>query len=312
MAQDIATSENTIDSDALEIESDTSATATPPIPIVRYTPNVRKNQEQLFTQAIGEGTVQWLNDGNQDFISLWEHERSGKPFGAILLIHGEGQTADWPYTIRALRLSLPDHGWATLSIAVPEPEIAIAPPRAQPDKAIEPAPTNLIETTKSEVTARLASAMSYLNSKGQFNIVILSHGVGAAHALNFIAELSGSRATQVPADNAKRNTRGMVDKPVRAFIMVNARNGAVNAPNNLIQNMNDPALPMLDVYFGDHVLDQTEPKLRKQAAKKNRVEAFHQVKLMAPSANWQQGENRLTRRVRGFLNKYAKGVEIDG
>lgn len=68
----------------------------------------------------------------------------------------------------------------------------------------------------------------------------------------------------------------------------------------------------MDIYFGDHVLDATESQQRKLAAKKNRIANYHQSKLLEPASNWQEGENRLTRRVRGFLNKYAKGVEIDG
>lgn len=277
-----------------------------PAPKPRAVPDTAAQAERLLSEELGEDAIVWLKAGGSKFISLWEPDRSGNPFGAVLIVHGEGQTADWPYTIRALRQTLPDNGWSTLSISLPNPEKNTPPPRPDSPPSTAPAPQ-----TESLVSDRMKAAMSFLNNKGQYNIVILAHGVGAARSMQYLSELTNTGMGNIPSGGRNRAT-AIIERPIRALIMVNARNGIAGAENNLTKHLTDRSLPMMDIYFGDHVLDSTEPAERKLAAKKNRIANYHQAKLMEPAVNWQEGENRLTRRVRGFLNKYAKGVEIDG
>lgn len=290
--------------DATADEAQTSPAAAPPPP-PRPVPDTAKERQRLLSEELGEDAIVWLTAAGDKFISLWEPDRSGQPFGAILIVHGEGQTADWPYTISALRQSLPDHGWSTLSISLPNPEQTSAPPRTSADNNPEPS------TTETLVIERMKAAMAYLNKRGQYNIVILAHGVGASRSVQYLSALSSSAPSNLPTGGRSRAT-AIIERPIRALIMVNARNGIAGADDNLTQHLNDRSLPVMDIYFGDHVLDATEPQQRKLAAKKNRIANYHQSKLLEPASNWQEGENRLTRRVRGFLNKYAKGVEIDG
>ncbi|WGO97813.1 alpha/beta hydrolase family protein [Saccharophagus degradans] len=296
---------------ALAQEEDTAQQeqAKPKPPPPRAVPDTNKQAERLLSEELGEDAIVWLNAAGEKFISLWEPDRSGNPFGAILIVHGEGQTADWPYTIRALRQSLPDHGWSTLSISLPNPAETPPPARSPSDTTPPSKPTP--PPTEPIVIERMKAAMSYLNKRGQYNIVILAHGVGASRSVQYLSQLSTSRPNNLPSGGRSRAT-AIIDRPIRALIMVNARNGIEGADDNLTEYLTDRSLPVMDIFFGDHVLDATEPDQRKMAAKKNRIAHYHQSKLLEPSANWQEGENRLTRRVRGFLNKYAKGVEIDG
>lgn len=285
--------------------------AAAPIIQERVTPNTDKIHKQLLANEVSAGTIQWIT-ADEEFLAIWEKERSGAPYGAILIIHGEGQTPDWPQTIRPLRQSLPDYGWSTLSISLPNRPVE-APPSRENAKSAKPEPSHdTPDKTDDIVFARLKSAIAFLHSRGQFNIVLLAQAEGANRAARYLTNLSPDKApAPLNAEGATAPQEPM-EKPIRALIMVNARNGELNSPSNLTQHLKDPTLPILDVYFGDHILDESEPQLRKKAAKKQRLKAYHQVKLLIPSANWQQGENRLTRRVRGFLNKYAKGVEIEG
>ncbi len=62
------------------------------------------------------------------FYGLFIQERSGFPQGGTLLLHDQGQHGQWPVPTGMLREQLPDLGWATLAIELPDPPPAPLPP----------------------------------------------------------------------------------------------------------------------------------------------------------------------------------------
>lgn len=363
--QDPNTTADSADSTAtepnLDNTEDSKTTEPAANPVQRYTSdNSETLQTRLFSEQTQDKSLVWLDDKSEKFVGLWQPDTSGQPLGAVLLLHGEGHTPDWPQTVQALRKNLPEFGWATLSIGLPNPELKPVPPREiKAVKASEEKQTNATTAsntkdtnkTKTEepatseaeeiyddstdsisggrikppaaeqspatkptrpaeeiVAARLRQALQFLNEKGQFNIVLLGEGMGAARALAFINQLP--KPQKETRANAK--AKMIAKRPIRAFIMVNARNRIPHQDTLLTDYLSDTELPILDISFAYHYLDKIEITERKLAAKQKHLKHYNAIKIMAPTSQIFDGENQLTRRIRGFLDKYAKGVKLDG
>jgi hypothetical protein len=212
------------------------------------------------------------NDSTEDYYGLFLADASGSPQGGVLILHDNQQHGHWPDIVAPLREYLPQYGWATLSIELPDtparrrfkreivgtqaqldkiaddkvdeadnpaPDAAIAtnqdgepalteeaidssgpalegkPEEAsedepQDDDNLEPALPRLAKlpdlpetgiTGASEISEppfdalahyrkqnqqRILAAMEFLRNKGQFNLVIIGHGIGAAWAIDYL------------------------------------------------------------------------------------------------------------------------------
>ncbi len=297
--------------------------------------STRKTAVELLSEEIDDGNLNWLDSASGKFMGLWQRDKSDTTYGAILILHGDGQSAEWPHSVKALRKNLSLHGWATLAIALPntdkpeipprpaiKPEMKTAesdskPPEAKnmdtppPEKVQDSEPSDSImaesKQTKSaeEISKdRLESSINFLKEKGQYNIVIVGHGNSAIRAAKYIYDIT----SEAGASQAKM---GKMQRPIRALIFIEARNHVTPNNKSLTTYLNDPNLPILDIYFGDHFLDHMETRKRKVLAREKNIKHYYQLKVLRPSDSTLDNENRLTRRVRGFLNKHAKGVEID-
>ena len=326
--------------------SDNVVPATPEI----IEPTETRDMNLLANEIHDQETVAWLTAADGKFLSLYEPEWNNNPYGAVLILHAEGQHADWPNTIEVIRSSLPQHGWSTLSTSLPNPDTVPIPKRAientetdnsesdnanqtgdkntsensEPtaekgeeneifdadkgaldDGTIDPeqeAETNKKPKIATETVAysRIEAAISFLNDQGIYNIVLLGDGLGAARAGNF---LKGLPQSNEPKDNTI--------KLIRAMVIINARNSSPKQDINLLTSLYDPQVATLDIYFGIHEKDNAESLERKKFARRNNFTTYQQILLPELSHNTTNGENRLTRRIRGFLNKHAKGVKVE-
>jgi len=346
--------------------------------IPRFQPDINSINKQRLMDAFTKeninkyrvsGELVTLNTADTAFLAVWEASRHSTPLGAVLLLHGEGQTLDSPQAIGVIRSSLPDYGWATLSVSIDTPPNKIIPQRivsvldvsanssmstkdnmsneadkgdnskvassteekAEADQAgsdlelvgkasQQGAPdSDAQDETQTaaalqlrmqeqdaaysqDVLARLQAGLAFLNEKGQFNIAVVAHGTGAL----YIKQL----ANQMPASSG--DNAGGITTTIRAVVMVNARNVSHLGTQDITALFAQDDFPTLDVFFDTHIADQIEPKQRLKSAKQAKSQDYYQVRLSPPSTHFHEGENRLTRRVRGFLNRFAKGVEIGG
>ena len=126
----------------------------PPIPAL----SVRREQQQntLLQKWYGEQTVS-LKTSAGDFVGIWQEDTSGNPVGALLMLHDASQMPDWPAQLQPLRQYLSQHGWATLSISLPEPVPRALPPRPEPVKLPAPAPAEGAEAKNPDGTPAEAS-----------------------------------------------------------------------------------------------------------------------------------------------------------
>ncbi len=274
----------------------------------------------LLTEEMEDQDIEWLEVNGEKFLALWQADKTGNPFGAVLILHGEGQSVDTPYEINAIRNNLSHHGWATLAINLPPVAQSTVPPRPAPKAETEnnskqtKQPSDKMSLTtmsshskanpENESDGRIAAAIAFLKAQGQYNIVIVGHGLGATRTMKFIDDLSSDQKS--PGMRS-----GKIQRPIRAVVLVSARNQIPLSDKALPHFFNDPNLPVLDLYYGEHFLDEVETLQRAKAARAKGILNYYQLKVLRPTSTDATSENRLTRRVRGFLNKHAKGVEIE-
>lgn len=95
------------------------------------------------------------------------------------------------------------------------------------------------------------------------------------------------------------------------MVIINARNTSPRGDINLLGSLFDADMPTLDIYFGTHQLDNYDSEVRKKYALRNGFKTYQQILLPELSHNTMLGENRLSKRVRGFLSKHARGVKVE-
>jgi alpha/beta superfamily hydrolase len=133
-----------------------------------YAREQRWAQEIVPAIVVGEPVQLKLASG-RTFLAI--HTAAAKPRGAVIVVHGMGVHPDWGL-INTLRSSLPEAGYATLSVQMP-----VLSADAQGDKypALFP-----------EATDRLRAALAWLRGRGHRAIAIVSHSMGARMSNQFL------------------------------------------------------------------------------------------------------------------------------
>ena len=275
------------------------------------------SQMQLLADAMPESAVNWVETDAEPFFALWYRDRSGDAKGAILILHAEGESPAWPQTTNPLHNTLPDYGWATMALHLSDPEKAVIPKRTinkpiDENTEDEPPDTGNTETPKEEshsdkqteaiATNRLNYALKFLHNKGQYNIVIMGSGAGAIRAHRFLKEITPKITDEALKDR--------FEKPIRALILYNARNRLPQQENEYREWFADPDIPVLDIYNSTDSRNSKSAKYRAILAKQSNAKAYRQVRINDMNYETAWGENRLSRRIRSFLDAYLQGVEI--
>lgn len=120
----------------------------------RVTPDLPHNREQSVIRHLQQHqrpheAVEMVA-AETAFTGLLLRNRSRNPQGGVLILHDQGQHSHWPDSAGPLREYLPDYGWTTLSIALPDAPPATLPPRSEP---LSPTPANTDGETAAEATA---------------------------------------------------------------------------------------------------------------------------------------------------------------
>lgn len=277
-------------------------------------PLLERSQEEAaaLERKVPAQEQQQLQAGSDSFLALWKPANTAEPKGAVIIIPGAGETADWPQAIGPLRRKLPDAKWSSLSITLPDlqsdaiaPRVVEAPvaPKApesgskdsttaQPIEQAaggeaEVADQVVAETTEEQskadaerIFARIDAAIAYAEQQSARSIVVLGHGTGAYWAARYLGEKQTAQ--------------------VEKFVMVDAQMPAKAKPP-LAELTPTLKLPTADIFYMDKPLDRNAALERMQASKRLKTSAFNQVALRALPDNKAEQE-QLFRRVRGWLN----------
>ncbi|WP_053124385.1 alpha/beta hydrolase family protein [Pseudomonas sp. P1.31] len=281
---------------------------------VERQPLLERSQEEAAAlgRTVPAQEQQQLQAGSDTFLALWKTANTAEPKGAVIIIPGAGETADWPQAIGPLRQKLPDAKWSSLSITLPDLQSdAIAPRVVEPAAAPKAPETGSKDATTAQpieqaaggeaevadqvaadtveeqekadgerIFARIDAAIAYAEQQSARSIVVLGHGTGAYWAARYLSEKQTAQ--------------------VEKFVMVDAQTPAKAKPA-LAELTPTLKLPTADIFYMDKALDRNAALERMQASKRLKTSAFSQVALQAlPDKKAEQ--EQLFRRVRGWLN----------
>lgn len=304
--------------DATKPEAATEAPAAPaPRP-----PLLERSQEdaQALERLVPKAEQQTLQAGADSFLALWKPANDSEPQGAVIIVPGAGENADWPNGVGPLRRKFPDIGWHSLSVSLPDlladaPQARVeAKPAAEPEKKTgETAPskdtpadananvaqataadTDTAESTDAEqageqndeadaerIFARLDAAVAFAQQHNSRSIVLIGHGSGAYWAARYLSE------KQPPQ--------------VQKLVMVAAQTPA-RVEHDLESLTPTLKVPTADLYYATRTADRNAAVQRLQASKRQKDSQYKQLSLIAMPANKDAEQEQLFRRVRGWMS----------
>ncbi len=291
------------------------AAATPRAPLLE-----RSQEDALALEArVPKAEQQTLQAGAESFLALWKPANDADPQGAVIIVPGAGENADWPDAVGPLRRKFPDIGWHSLSVSLPDlladsPQARVEAkpaPTPEPGKG-ESAPAKDIpedananvaqataadadtaEGTDAEVAsehndqadaerifARLDAAVAYAQQHNSRSIVLIGHGSGAYWAARYLSEKHPPQ--------------------VQKLVMV-----AAQTPARVEQDLEALAptlkVPAADLYFATRSADRKAAELRLQASKRQKDSQYKQLSLIAMPGNPAAEQEQMFRRVRGWM-----------
>lgn len=311
---------------AAEETAPASDAATPPAdaPAAERAPLEERSVEaaSALERQLPQDEQQQLKAGDENFLALWKPANVGEPTGVVILLPASGESADWPQAIGPLRSKLPDAGWSSLSLTLPDlpqlapavaavtvdtatpPSDASAPADAAPDSqettdsantdaATDPAATpadadsNVSAPTPAvdpapRIFARIQAAIVFAEQQQAKAVVLLGHGDGAYWAARFIAE-------QKPA--------------LVQHLLVAAPALPEGMTPPLEELLPGLQLPTGDFYYKDQSSDRSAATRRLHASKRLQHKAYTQIALKALPGNPSAEQEQLYRRIRGWLDK---------
>jgi pimeloyl-ACP methyl ester carboxylesterase len=293
---------------------------------VERQPLLERSQEEstALERQIPQQEQQQLQAGSDSFLALWKPANTGEPSGAVIIIPGAGETADWPQAISPLRRKLPDAKWGSLSITLPDLQSDASQPRtveAAPAPAPAPAPVDTssknastaapkpieqaaggeadvaeravaesseeqIKADAERIFARIDASIAFAEQQNARSIVLLGHGTGAYWAARYLSEKQPSH--------------------IEKFVMVAAQT-PLNGKPELAQLTPTLKVATADFFYIDKVLVRNAALERLQASKRLKNATFTQVSLKALPGNSAAEQEQLFRRVRGWLSPQNTG-----
>jgi hypothetical protein len=351
----------------------------------RHLPNIPQKRTQSLIHHLElmerQDEIVQLNAAEEVFYGFYLPEATGSPQGAVLILHDNQQHGHWPKLIAPLRESLPQNGWTTFSIELPElpasqrimrdsalkalteegaaenseenSSVSLDPittdqegdallteeaadndapdfskqPRVQEqdDNSLEPSLPRLAKlpdlpadaplvAMESEAAAvdpfeqyqtlnrqRIITAIDYLKSKGQLNLVILGHGTGAAWAIDYVAQIN-----QANAAKGKRKRKG--DNKGLTLVTIDAR-PSINRFADMNQQLIKMSIPYLDIIQPSKALEMKYGKAREAIMKRNQNPNYQQI--ISADIGYEQDQNSpIIRRIRGWIKAKAGGTLV--
>ncbi|UVL04364.1 alpha/beta hydrolase family protein [Pseudomonas sp. B21-047] len=306
---------------AADAEKPSTTTEAAPVEATRP-PLLERSQEdaQALERLVPKAEQQTLQAGAERFLALWKPANSNDPQGAVIIVPGAGETADWPNAVGPLRRKFPDVGWHSLSVSLPDlladsPQARVeakpteapandngesAPAKDTPTDAnanvaqATAADADAAESTDAEqaseqndpadaerIFARLDAAVAYAQQHDARSIVLIGHGSGAYWAARYLSE-------KQPAQ-------------VQKLVMIAAQTPA-RVEHDLESLAPTLKVPTADLYYATRTGDRRAAALRLQASKRQKDSQYRQLSLIAMPGNKAAEQEQLFRRVRGWLN----------
>lgn len=284
----------------------------------KLTPDlVEKNRSEALVRTLKDSsTAHWLPTINDlQFLVLHHTSLAATTKGTLLLLPGNEHHPDWPGIIHHLRTEMPNEGWSTLSLALPDflPKTFI-PPRLDPIKVVkepkhkESKKKGEIKEVKKKVRSqpeqdqkpkppfeerthhRINEALNFISSQGGQNekIVVIAEGLSAIWITHFLSENL----------NLSTSNQNKVD----ALVFIGGRGAPELNKLNMVQAAIQIKKPLLDITNPQDGSYQ-ESKQRSKLAKKTRHKQYQRLSLSSPPY-FRGQETQLYNRIRGWLKRH--------
>lgn len=228
-------------------------------------------------ESIMVGDAKWLKVSKSKILSIYTENTTEKAVGGVIVLHGSGVHPNWDQVVRPLRSQLPDHGWATLSLQLP-----VLPNSAEYKDYIP---------LFKEVAPRIKAGVAFLKSKGILNIAIVAHSLGSSMAAHYLANKP--------------------DASIRAFVAVGV-SGNMHKKDKVgyLTSLKTIKVPVLDIFGSNDLSSVLESEQSKaQVARKAGNKKYTQIKIIGANHFFDNKDDVLVKRVRGWLAKNANGTE---
>lgn len=276
-------------------------------------------------QRLEHKEQQQLQAGDEGFLALWLPANVGEPSGAVIIVPGDDESADWPQAVGPLRRKLPDGGWHSLSLTLPDPT-GDAPP--------------LRDATAAATPAEPAADASAASAPGAETEAEAEAAEPAAEADNAAAAPASTAASSAPDPEQQRKDHaervlarieagiGFAEQQqAKTIVLLGHGSGAYWAARYLAERKPakvsklllvaatlpagfSPALDELmaqqqlstgDFYYKDQAADRLAALKRSQASKRQKHPAYTQVAMKALPGNREAEQEQLYRRIKGWL-----------
>lgn len=293
-------------------------------------------EAKALERQLPTGEQQQLQAGADTFLALWQPANVGEPSGVVILLPGDGESADAPRAIGPLRHKLPDAGWHSLSLTLPDAKDAplpVLPPLAthEPEASAADASAPASEGTP---TGEAATAAETEAPSDPSTSPAEANAVPAAAPLQTPEEQSKAHAERVVA-RIEAGIAFAEQQQATTLVLLGHGSGAYWAARYLaerkpaqVKNLLlvaaevpagfSPALDELvpslqlatgDFYYKDQAADRTAATIRLQASKRQKHPAYIQVAMKALPGNPAIEQEQLYRRIRGWLSLQFKATE---
>lgn len=302
-------------------QANTSSSAAPP----PYESRPMRDKT-LIANALPEESL-WLDTEYGKILAMHRITEAKSTFGTLILLHAAEDPQHWPATLENLRVNLPRYGWETLALAMPQKTITPIPGRsfssassensAETDPETQPAFPVANNSTDEKISSSNASsahiareqliaayldaAVQYLTKNNQLNLVLLTDNSSAYHSLIKLEPFH----KEIPTGSETTTSR------LRAVILTNLQPLEPLDQEELEGIFNSRGLPFMDLFFAPDDDEQLRARdLHRAVAMRQKMEKYFQLRLdNQPNATEGDFQSFLLGRVRGFMQKHAKGTE---
>lgn len=302
--------------------TDTAAEATEPV-----RPPLAERSEMEATalaQQLEPQEQQHLQAGDERFLALWLPANTAESSGVVIILPGDAETADWPQSVGPLRHKLPDAGWHSLSLTLPDPN-GDTPPLRSPAPQTQAANETPVEADPATAASEEANTPADAPRTDTRDNSLDSAETAASKAKN-IEEQQQAHADRVLA--RIESAIGFAEQQqAKTIVLLGHGSGAYWAARYLAErkpgNIHNllmvaaalpagytppldeliPQLPLAtgDFYYKDLPADRTAALKRSQASKRQKQSGYTQVAMKALPGNREAEQEQLYRRIRGWL-----------
>ena len=277
-------------------------------------------------QRLEQKEQQQLQAGDESFLALWLPANVAEPSGAVIILPGDDETADWPQSVGPLRSKLPNGGWHSLSLTLPDPNSDAPPLRSAEPTATDPAEEAAADTMAAPAEESAEDSPATDQAAAQTSNSQLDSAETAASKVKNIEEQQKAHAERVLA--RIESAIGFAEQQqAKTIVLLGHGSGAYWAARYLaerkpanIQNLLlvaaqlpagytpplDELIPQLqlatgDFYYKDLTADRQAALKRSQASKRQKHPTYIQIAMKALPGNREAEQEQLYRRIRGWL-----------